>query len=507
MSASLKHFKIYDIIPHVMDTENRINFLRPQPLNQPPEPRRPKKAWLFFILLITALILVFYGCKKYSLDEWPTDANTYDPITLQPKKSGFLQSVKNFVFNSDNLLEGQTEDRVNILLLGMGGAGHDGPYLTDTNIILSIQPSTKQIAMISVPRDLGVKINGSIRKINYANAFGEANNPGSGGEYARNIFEKTFDLDIPYYISVDFKAFKELIDEVGGVTVDVARSFTDSQFPTTNNGYQTIIFEAGKQTMNGERALQYARSRHGNNGEGSDFARARRQQQILTALKERLLSFGTYTNPVRIQNILQTLSSHISTNLDFGQLMYLAGLGREVNGEIKMLVLDNGNTGFLNSSIAESGAFILSPRTGNFKEINSAIENVFNENGAPTQTAPTISENASIFPTAKIEIQNGTWIPGLAALVQKKLQDTGFTVLAPSNSAKRPWDKTYIYVLKDNIAVEIKNAIAKELNAEVKNGLPDWLPLSSTTTMSENENIGYNKEADILIILGTDTKQ
>lgn len=489
-----------------MDTENRINFLRPQPILPASEPRRPKKTWLFFIFLLIACFLIGFSYRRYSMAEWPKEATGYDPITLQPKKAGIFRAMKNFVFHSDNLLVGQSEDRVNILLLGMGGAGHDGPYLTDTNIILSIQPSTKQISMISVPRDLGVEISGGLRKINYANAFGEANSPGTGGEYTRQIFEKTFNIKIPYYVRVDFKAFEDLINEVGGVTVDVARAFTDSQFPGAGHSYQTIIFEAGNQTMNGERALQYSRSRHGNNGEGSDFARARRQQQILTALKERLLSFGTYTNPIRVQNILQTLSEHITTNLDFGQLMYLANLGREANEGIKMLVLDNGNAGFLKSYIAPSGAFILSPVTGNFDNINLAIKNIFNPEVAQT-APPTPTENQSIFPTAKIEIQNGTWIPGLASLVQKKLQDKGFTVLVPSNSAKRPWDKTYIYTIKNNVTPEITNAIANELNAEIKTGLPSWLPLVNTSTPSTNDNIGYNKEADILIILGTDTKQ
>lgn len=487
-----------------MDNENRINFLRPQNLNQPPDSKKPKRTGLFFVFLIIAFFLVGYSYRLYSQNEWPKEAGVYDPITLKPKKTGFLQTVKNFVFNSDNILIGQEDDRVNILLLGMGGAGHDGPYLTDTNIILSIQPSTKQIAMISIPRDLGVKIdNYGIRKINYANAYGEANNPGNGGEYARKVFEETFNIEIPYYVRVDFKAFEELINEVGGVTIDVARSFVDSQYPGPNYSYQTIIFEAGQQTMNGERSLQYARSRHGNNGEGSDFARSRRQQQILTALKAKLLSFGTYTNPIKVQNILQTLSEHISTNLDFGQLMFLAGLVREIDGEIKMLVLDNGNNGFLNGSIAPSGAFILSPRTGNFDSINLSIKNIFSDDTVFSAQLST-NENQPVFPSAKIEIQNGTWIPGLAALVQKKLQDKGFTVLAPTNSIQKPWDKTYIYKIKKDIPTEIMNAIANELGAEIKDGLPSWLSTGNTTT---SENKGYNEEADIIIILGTDTKQ
>jgi len=488
-----------------MDYNNRINFLQPQPINPESAPRRPKKVWLFFIIIFLTCFSIGYIAKQHNLNRWPQEANNYDPITLKPKKVGIFQAVKNFVFHSDNLLIGQEEDRINILLLGMGGPGHDGPYLTDTNIILSIQPSTKQIAMISVPRDLGVEIGGAIRKINYANAYGEVNSPGNGGEYARQIFAKTFNLDIPYYIRVDFKAFEDLINEVGGISIDVVHPFTDSQFPGPNYSYQTITFTAGIQTMDGERALQYARSRHGNNGEGSDFARARRQQQILSALKEKLLSFGTYTNPIRIQKILQTLSEHITTNLDFGQIMYLANLGREANEGIKMLVLDNGTNGFLNSTITQSGAFILYPRAGDFNEINTAIKNIFNDEKITT-TNPNPIENPSIFPTAKIEIQNGTWIPGLAALVEKKLQDKGFTILAISNSAKRPWDKTYIYVLNNKISPEITKIIATELNAEIKTGLPEWLPLISSTT-AENDNIGYNKDADIIIVLGTDTKQ
>ncbi len=495
-----------------MEIDNQINFLRPAPISEPPlEPSRPKKkSWLFFIIILVFVFFGGYAYRAYSLNHWPTEASIYDPVTLKPKKVGFLTTVKNFVFHSDNILEGQVDDRVNILLLGMGGPGHDGPYLTDTNIVLSIKPSTKQISMTSVPRDMGVVVDGhGLRKINYANSYGEANNPGEGGEFARKIFEKTFDLKIPYYVRVDFTAFEEMIDEVGGVTVNVTRPFTDTQFPGPNNSYQTVSFTAGEQTLNGTKALQYARSRHGNNGEGSDFARSRRQQQILTALKNRLLSFGTYTNPIKVQNILKTLSNHITTNLDFGQMMYLANLGRETNGEIKMLVLDNGVNGFLVSSNNPGSGYILSPKTGNFNDVNNAIKNIFETELAQPATI-VLENNVSIFPTAKIEVQNGTWLPGLAARMQRKLQDDGFTVLTASNSAKRPWEKTQIHLLKKSIAPEIKAALLKEWpEAVVTDGLPDWLPLSSSiqTTSPTDNGIGYNKDTDILIILGTDTKE
>jgi LCP family protein required for cell wall assembly len=488
-----------------------INLLDPQKLEIPES--KPKKKKLFWLFLIILVALFAIGCtiqKKFSLAEWPSDASSYDLQTLEPKNVGLLDTVKNFIFHSDNILDGQRDDRVNILLLGIGGAGHDGPYLSDTNIILSIKPSTKEIAMISVPRDLGVKIDGhGVRKINAADAFGEAQTPGAGGEYARQIFVKTFDLDIPYYARVDFKAFQEIIDEVGGVTVNVPRSFSDSQFPGENFSYRTISFESGLQTMNGARALDFARSRHGNNGEGSDFSRARRQQLIMSALKEKLLSFGTYTNPVHVQNILQSLSNHISTNLNFGQMMYLASLGKDADKKIKMLVLDNGNNGFLRSYIApDTGAFLLAPTTGNFDQINLAVKNVFEADLAKPAENLTL-QNKPFFPSGKVQVLNGTWRAGLAAKYQHDLENNGLSTLPSGNSPKRPMEQTTIYIVNPKVSDEIIKAVQSTVPGQIKIGLPEWIS-SSTTNVAYNStsstNLNFNDQADILIILGMDIK-
>ncbi len=482
-----------------------VNFLNPQPAYIPPEPPKKKPFLLYFFIIV--LIILGTGCayQRWSVGELPKDAASYDPITLKPKKIGFFQTVKNYIFHGNNYLQGEVDDRLNILLLGMGGPGHDGPYLTDTNIIVSIKPSSKEVAMISVPRDLGVNIPGSgTRKINYADAWGETQQKGQGGEYARQIFDKTFAIDIPYYIRVDFKAFVELIDEVGGLTIDVTNSFTDTMFPGENNSYITISFSKGPQTMSGERALQYARSRHGNNGEASDFARAKRQQQVLVALKEKLLSFGTYTNPVKVKSIMDSLTTHVTTNLDFGQLMYLASMAREINGGIKTLVLDNGNNGYVKSVIADTGAFLLVPKTGNFDEINLAIKNIFEKTEIKT-AAPAPTENKPIFNTAKIEIQNGTWRVGLAAKNQRDLEIKGFTVTTIGNSSKRPIAKTQIYLLTP-IDKEVISELEKEFSTKTSTTLPDWLQDSYTdpNTTSSVPGAKYKKENDILIILGED---
>jgi len=493
-----------------------INLLDPQ--NFPPEeskPKRKKTLWLFFI--IVALVF-FASCglrRHFSLSQWPNDPTNYDLKTLTPKNVGILETVKNFIFNSNNVLEGQKDDRVNILLLGIGGSGHEGPYLSDTNIILSIKPSTKEVAMISVPRDLGVKLNGhGIRKINAADAYGEAQTPGQGGEYARQIFAETFDMDIPYYARVDFTAFQEIIDEVGGVSINVPRAFTDYEFPGPNYSYRTISFNAGLQTLNGNNALDFARSRHGNNGEGSDFSRAVRQQLIISALKEKLLSFGTYTNPVKVQNILQSLSNHITTNLNFGQIMYLANLGKEAQGNIKMLVLDNSETGFLKSYISsDTGAYLLSPRTGNFDQINLSIKNIF-ENEQVKLAQNLSLENKSVFPTGKIQILNGTWRAGLAAKYQEQLQEQGFSTLPVGNSPKRPVDMTTIYLLNQKLSNDIVVALQKEITAKIEKGLPSWITATESSSITNATNtqltapdLKFNPDADILIILGSDLNE
>ena len=130
-------------------------------------------------------------------------------------------------------------------------------------------------------------------------------------------------LDLHYYLRMDFKAFEEIINEVGGITINVDNNFIDQLYPAANNEYQTIQFNKGIQTMDGKTALIFARSRHGNNGEGSDFARSKRQQKIILALKEKILSFSTLTNPIKINNIRKTLEKNIRTDIEFSDIMSL----------------------------------------------------------------------------------------------------------------------------------------------------------------------------------------
>lgn len=486
-----------------MIDDQPINLLKPQSLPLTPPPQKKNRWVIFFILAAAILGIIFF--KNYLAAR---SAMHYDADVLKPKKIGFLQSVKNFIFHSDNVMIGQTDDRINILLLGIGGSGHDGPYLSDTNIILSIKPSTKEVAMISIPRDLAVKINKyGVRKINNANAFGELEQPGNGAEYARKIFEETFNINIPYYARVDFEAFKEIIDNVGGITIDVERSFTDLSYPGPNDSYQTVSFQAGEQEMNGEQALIFSRSRHGSGGEGSDFARAKRQQLMLSAFKKKLLSSETFLNPLTVQKIISSLSKHILTNIDFGEIMFLAGLAKDIDNEnIKNLVLSDGPNGLLRSTIGEGGAYLLIPKTGNFSEIQTAISNIFIATSTPTSTFARTSNPQTTAPTpsitiplAKIEIQNGTWRAGLAASKKQELEKQGFFISTISNSVRRPIALTTIYIANQNAPQALISDLSKKLNASSSANLPEWLQVAY------NEANASTTKPDIIVMLGEDS--
>lgn len=509
-------------------------------ISEPEKTQEKKKPWLLYFLIgALAIMLVALGIRALTAsgDTDPAYANGL----LKPKKIGFFQTVKNFLFANDKTIIGNEKDRINILLLGIGGPGHDGPYLSDTNIILSVKPSTKEVAMISVPRDLGIKMeNYGVYRINYADALGENKYPGQGGEYARKIFSETFNLEIPYYIRVNFNAFEQVIDAVSGVDVDVARPFTDYSYPGPDYSYQTVSFASGTQHMDGARALQYARSRHGTNGENSDFARSRRQQQIISALKDKVFSFGTIMSPSTLQKIWTSISSNISTNLEFSQLLYLASMARDIDtSKVKNLVIDSSLNGYLYSFIAESGAFMLAPKGGNFNAINLAMANIFESSfvpsvpvetplasavknlGAnsstnqsdkiPTSTGQYDSENQRLdyVSDAKVEIQNGTWRAGLASRVQSRLSDQGFNINTIGNSIKRPITTTTIYLINQSVSNEIVNYLVKQVKGKLEMSLPDWLhdDYDDPKTIENEMGAKFNPETDILIILGADSSE
>ena len=207
--------------------------------------------------------------------------------------------------------------RTNILLVGIDSRrknlkdSRGGLQNTDTIILASYDHNKHALYLISFPRDTWVKYPNTYyyNKINAVYAYGERINPGHGLDYLKSLIEKLSGLKIQYYAMVNFDGFKKIIDKLGGVDVYVERSFVDYSYPK-GHGYMTVKFNKGWNHFSGERALQYARSRKAAGPEGSDFARARRQQKIIQAVIDKFKKKGI-SDPKFVYNILKVISNNI----------------------------------------------------------------------------------------------------------------------------------------------------------------------------------------------------
>ncbi len=224
-------------------------------------------------------------------------------------------------------LNGEGDGRINILLLGIGGPGHDGPDLTDTILVLSIDPVNDSAVMLSVPRDLWVRqpipYFGAHQKINAVYESGKYNYLGrlddtntnshaveAGFTNIDRVLKTVIGININYHVLVNFQAFRQAINTVGGITVDVPTPLVDPTMAWENN-WNPVLAQAGVQHMDGVKALLYARSRETT----SDFARTRRQRQILVALKNKVMSAGTLSNPAKIGGLMSAFGDNIFSDL------------------------------------------------------------------------------------------------------------------------------------------------------------------------------------------------
>ncbi|MFA6131163.1 MAG: LCP family protein [Patescibacteria group bacterium] len=419
-----------------------------------------------------------------------------------------LSTFRGLITSPDKNLPGETDDRINVLLMGIGGAGHDGPELTDTLIFASFRPSTGEIGMISIPRDMAIDIpDYGLQKINHANAYGELEKTGSGPEFASEVIGDVLDQEIHYYVKVDFDAFEELIDAIGGIDVTVDRSFTDSLYPTEDDLVQTISFEAGNQHMDGATALQFARSRHGGNGEGSDFARAERQQKILLAVEKKILSPAIFLNPNKLSRILDLFQKNVETNLTVWEIMRLSKYAADLDMQnIHLTVLDDSASGPLYSTMIE-GSYVLLPKVEDWSEIQSMIENIFSgAQTAATAEPPTTAQNISI------EIQNGTMLTGLAYDTSQRLATTGFDVVQIGNAATRDYPKTIIYDFSDGEHPEAITELQTYFDADIAMSPSAWvfsqdvIPQSLTAVTPEDINSQSSEQIDFLIVLGANAQ-
>jgi LCP family protein required for cell wall assembly len=347
-------------------------------------PRKfPKIFWTILIVFFILFGIVF--AKAYSFGNKVFVSHT-----------SFFKKVSNVLLHGSAIqLKGEPDDRINILLLGYGGEGHEGTYLTDTIIVASIKPSTNEVLLSSLPRDYyweegQAKINAA-----YALDMEKDKDPNKAGQRAAKAVEKITGLDIPYFATIDFKGFEKAVDKLGGLDIKVERTFTDAEYPDNAYGYLApLTFNQGVQHMSGAKALQFARSRHGNNDEGSDFARSKRQALVIEAFKGKLDSLNILSDTGKFSDLLNILSDHAHTNLDPAELLHLADIMKGEKAKVISQSLDP-ITELICDHVDEIAGYILQPCPDvSKKDIQDFFINGFDGAEIRAEGASVILENA-----------------------------------------------------------------------------------------------------------------
>jgi len=303
---------------------------------------------------------------------------------------------------------------INILLLGVGGGTHEGPDLTDTIILAHVDPANKKVTLVSLPRDLWIPSLGA--KINAAYTVASQKQAGTGLSYTEGAIGTILGQKVDYGVKIDFSGFVKAVNIIGGLDINVERTFDDYQYPIEGNEddtcgmspaevasasaevangaepdqnafpcrYKHIHFNQGDQHMDGETALEYVRSRHAEGPEGSDFARSKRQEKVISAFKSKIFSAGTLLNPVKITGLLGALQGSIETDIKQDKYGMFIGLAEQLKGaKITSIVIDDGDqeTGRLglltNPPITADTAYqwVLEPRVGatDYSEIQEYV--------------------------------------------------------------------------------------------------------------------------------------
>jgi LCP family protein required for cell wall assembly len=240
------------------------------------------------------------------------------------------------------------QERFTILFMGLDKRPGDNgtAFRTDSMMVISIDPATRSIGILSIPRDLYIEIPpntivGSgygLQRVNSAYAIGELAQPGAGAHLAMQTVQYNLGMRIHDYVVYDFNAVIDAINVVGGIEVNVQQPIDDPAYPDMAYGYDPLYIPAGLIHMNGDLALKYARSRH----QTSDIDRARRQQEVIMAVRERVLNVNLMPDLLmQAPNLWNSLSRHVQTGLTLDQVLrlvvYLKDLPRE---NIRQAVID-----------------------------------------------------------------------------------------------------------------------------------------------------------------------
>ncbi len=392
-------------------------------------------------------------------------------------QSGLLgEKVRRVI--SLNPLKTDSNGHTNLLLLGVAGKTEQGGHLSDSIMIVSINPVRPSISVLSLPRDLYISSKVGDRKINeiYAAAQYKHGEP-KGLEIVKDAISKFTGIEIHYGAVVDFALFRDSVDLLGGVDVFVPQDINDEHYPDENFGYQTFVIRRGLQHLNGDMALKYARSRKTT----SDYDRARRQQDLTLAIRQKIESNGWVENSQKLREFYDLFRRKINTDLDLTTLMALIKIGMGIDyGDIVSAVLNDDPTqrgGLLYAPAREfyNGQFVLLPQsmadTQAFLDLVLLHPEVLLEN-------------------AQISVLNGTGEEGLASKAASRLRRLGFHVIEIGN---------YETETGNDVATTFLELAPTAKIPESKNFLESFF---NTSVVRTSDKIPPESMIDIQLVLG-----
>lgn len=374
-------------------------------------------------------------------------------------------------------------ERVSILLMGLDYRDWEkgeGPPRTDSMMLVTMDPVAQTAGMLSIPRDLWVQIPGfDHNRINTAYFLGEGNRlPGGGPGLAVDTVETLLGVPIQFYAVIDFHAFERMIDEIGGIDILVREPMR-----ITPIGGLGMTLEAKAYHFNGPQALAYARARK---TEGGDFDRARRQQQVAMAVRDRILTLGNI--PVLITKapaLYSELAAGLRTNLSFDQMLSLGLLAIKIPPDsIRRGVI--GPPDRVTLEKLPDGAEVLRPVP---EQIRILRDEIFTATSAIGPSIPLDNPLAAAkLENARLAVLNGAGIEGLASATADRLKALGLNVVVVGNADRLDYEKSRLYVHSPNFPYTLRY-------------------LSSLAGLSESQvlfPVTPDPQIDVAFVLGAD---
>jgi LCP family protein required for cell wall assembly len=422
------------------------------------------------------------------------------------------QLTVSYFTNKHPVLKGEENGRVNILLLGRAGEHYPGKNLTDTVMMMSIDTENKKVALLSLPRDLYAPIpeTNLYTKINSLYQYGLSQNADAAP--LRGAVENITGQKIHYFFVLDFDGFEKIVDALGGISVDVLRDFYDPSYPGKNYSYETFAIKKGWQKLDGATALKYVRERH-NDPEG-DFGRAKRQQQVIQAIKDKAFSLGTFFNIFAVNKMLDALGESVKTDMTLDEMESFLRLAKTLDTENVTSIVVNAwqKESLLRVSHIQVGsvaAFILVPRVGNWNEINDLSENIFRMDALQERHKQIAEEQAKIIIVSAPE--NIT----VAEKMKRLISEIGFpevsittspvlknsmsqSIIIDSSNSQKPFSldeliKKFALKKESNIGSMIPPITASDFVIVIGSDLTDKLTFDEETNANAIDDTGFSE--------------